>query len=324
MPKPLDGRIQLLVLAGVGLFVIALALSLQGNLSFQAPLQPAGNESILQNLGLAPEFAGLSQWFNSEPLTITGLRGKVVLVDFWAYSCLNCVHTLPYLKQWHEKYKDKGLVIVGIHSPEFDFEKQPENVKAALEKQGLAYPVALDNEHSTWDAFQNQGWPHHYLVDKDGVIRYHHLGEGGYEETEKAIQALLGETAALEKPMDAPSVDFTNIQTPEIYLGSEQFVPGTERLLGFQGNWKQNPDSMELLDDLGAVRLVFHAKSVNFVADAPAGARLKVVLDGKEKGTLEVKQAGLYEVAAADDYATHGLELGVSGKGFKLYTFTFG
>jgi thiol-disulfide isomerase/thioredoxin len=139
----------------------------------------------------APEFAGIDKWLNSEPLTLQQLRGKVVLVDFWTYSCINCVHTLPYVKTWNQKYKDQGLVVVGVHTPEYPFERDTGNVKTAIKRFGITYPVAQDNRYATWTAYDNQYWPGFYLIDKKGQVVYTHFGEGKYEETEAAIQRLL-------------------------------------------------------------------------------------------------------------------------------------
>lgn len=147
----------------------------------------------LANGSAAPEFTGISQWLNSPPLSMQALRGKVVLVDFWTYSCVNCINTLPHVKQWYEKYKDQGLVVVGVHTPEYAFEKSTANVEAALSRLGVRYPVAQDNGYGTWSAFRNEYWPALYLIDADGRIAYQHFGEGSYAETEAVIQKLLAE-----------------------------------------------------------------------------------------------------------------------------------
>ena len=144
----------------------------------------------------APEFRGISNWINSEPLTMEDLRGKVVLIDFWTYTCYNCINTMPYLRDWHDKYADKGLVIVGVHSPEFDHEKPYDNVVDATVRHELEYPVAQDNDFKTWRSYNNRYWPAEYLIDKSGVVRYRHFGEGAYEETENVIRDLLKEAGA--------------------------------------------------------------------------------------------------------------------------------
>ncbi len=142
------------------------------------------------------EFDGIASWINSEPLTLDELRGNVVLVDFWTYSCINCIRTLPYVKSWHDKYADQGLVIIGMHSPEFSFEKERAGVIEAAKKFGLEYPIAQDNDFVTWRSFNNMYWPSKYLIDRNGVIRYTHIGEGAYEQTERMIQQLLAEPDA--------------------------------------------------------------------------------------------------------------------------------
>lgn len=146
-----------------------------------------------RDLGPAPAFTGIEKWLNSEPRTIESLKGKVVLVDFWTYTCINCIRTLPHVKRWHETYKDKGLVVVGVHTPEYGFERSTANVQNAIKRFGIGYAVAQDNRYATWDAYRNQYWPAVYLISKQGRIVYHHFGEGSYAETEAAIKRLLDE-----------------------------------------------------------------------------------------------------------------------------------
>lgn len=149
--------------------------------------------AALPDYGAAPEIAGVQQWHNSPPLTLAGLRGKVVLVDFWTYACINCVRTLPHVRAWHETYGPQGLVVIGVHTPEFPYERDARNVAGALRRFGLAYPVAQDNRYATWTAFGNRYWPALYLIDRQGRIRYRHAGEGAYAETGQAIRQLLAE-----------------------------------------------------------------------------------------------------------------------------------
>ena len=171
--------------------------------------EPASREGLN-----APELVGISSFVNTEPFTLEELRGdKVVLIDFWTYTCVNCIRTLPFIKEWHEKYKDAGLVIVGVHAPEFEFEKLEENVKMAVEEWGIEYPVVLDNDHETWDAFLNQSWPAKYLIDKDGVIRYTHFGEGEYTETEDEIREVLAELDG-----DVAGIEHSNIEDADFHL----------------------------------------------------------------------------------------------------------
>ncbi len=146
---------------------------------------------IAESAATAPEFTGLSNWFNSAPLTMSGLRGKVVLVDFWTYGCVNCVNTLPHVTSLYSKYKDRGLVVVGIHTPEFPFERSASNVQAALGRHGITYPVAQDNNSATWNAYSNNYWPAQYIVDQKGRVIYTHAGEGAYEEMDRTIAKLL-------------------------------------------------------------------------------------------------------------------------------------
>ena len=189
--------------------------------------QAEARESIVTpvtgNEQTVPEIRGIASWINSEPITFEEQRGKVVLVDFWTYTCINCIRTLPYLKQWHEKYADKGLVIVGVHTPEFDFEKDRDNVIEASEGFGLEYPIAQDNDFGTWRAFNNRYWPAKYLVDKDGLIRYTHFGEGAYEETELWIRGLLEEAG-----VDLSDVSAKTLAEPEFDTNAR----GTDRETG--------------------------------------------------------------------------------------------
>nr|WP_315394509.1 thioredoxin family protein [uncultured Duganella sp.] len=148
---------------------------------------------------VAPEFTGIDKWLNGDPLTMRELRGKVVLVDFWTYTCINCIRTLPYVKGWHEKYKDQGLVVVGVHTPEYPFERSTDNVRAAVKRFGITYPVAQDNQYATWKAYDNQYWPAVYLIDKQGRVVYQHFGEGAYAQTEAKIRSLLAEPAVVSK-----------------------------------------------------------------------------------------------------------------------------
>lgn len=265
----------------------------------------------------APEFEGISAYINSNGTKLSDLKGKVVLIDFWTYSCINCIRTLPYLVDWNQKYSDKGLVIVGIHSPEFEFEKGIDNVKQAVTRFGIKYPVLLDNDHGTWNAFQNSYWPRKYLVDSEGFIRYDHIGEGGYVETENAIRNLLAErggkqsispTSVNQTNLSVPesqSVDFNQIKTPELYFGyqyarsqlgnNEGFDP--EKIVNYtlassklkpnviylEGEWKNNADSMELVGKDGKIILDYSAKSINIVAGGKG--EITVMEFGKDNQT---------------------------------------
>ena len=261
----------------------------------------------------APELTGIAGYINTDSnIKIQNLKGKVILVDFWTYTCINCIRTLPYLKDWHDKYADKGLVILGVHTPEFEFEKEYENVKSAVEKYMIRYPVVQDNNYATWRAYKNRYWPHKYLIDIDGFIRYDHIGEGAYEETEKKIQELLKEKmegegdvkllGAVDRNVEAVGVEFGKVGTPEIYFGygfargnfgnKEELQPDEiiEYTLPqeikfnyayFEGTWKANNDDSELISDEGKIILPYSAKVVNIVAGSEQGSEMEVFVDNE-------------------------------------------
>ncbi|HLC92420.1 MAG TPA: thioredoxin family protein [archaeon] len=335
-----------------------------------APASAQEENSIPEMMGKfglqkAPELAGISGYVNAEPnLTLASLKGKVVIVDFWTYSCINCIRTTPYLNAWHEKYSDDGLVIIGVHAPEFEFEKDYSNVKSAVEKFGIKYPVVQDNDFATWRAYSNQYWPHKFLVDADGYIRYDHIGEGGYSETEQKIVELLKERdAAVELESGAASgavsPEFGRIGTPEIYLGygfarvqlgnpegfrPEQIVPYslpaqfTPNIAYLEGEWENKNDYARLVSASGKVALVFTAKNVNIVAGNMQGSSLITAridnssLNSSNAGTdastpdfsVAVRDQKLYNVVSLPDYSQKTLVMDVNGAGFELYTFTFG
>ena len=185
----------------------------------------------LSDDGPMPALSGATAWLNSKPLTAQELRGKVVLIDFWTYSCINCLRSLPYIKAWDAKYRSQGLVVIGVHAPEFDFERDTGNVRKSLAKLGITYPVAMDNDMNIWNAFHNQYWPAHYFIDAKGRIRHHHFGEGNYDESEQVIRQLLMEahqmssmpgkdTAAQVSGTGALAApDFNAVKSPESYVG---------------------------------------------------------------------------------------------------------
>ena len=203
----------------------------------------------------ASEIKGISGWINSQPLKIGGLLGKVVLVDFWTYTCVNCIRTLPYLKQWYEKYTDDGLVIIGVHTPEFTFEKEIQNVRKAVKKYGIRWPVALDNEYVTWEAYGNRYWPAKYLIDQDGIIRYTHFGEGAYSETESRIRELLEEAGPelIEGESELPdyqSLDPDFLKNPSVRPTRELFAAQVYLYLG-GGRGHGPPDKIVAYEDPG-------------------------------------------------------------------------
>lgn len=212
-----------LVLIGGAIFFLQAGKASPAAASSPAASNASATSVSKEGLSLAPELAGIAGYINTpDGFRLSDVKGKVVLVDFWTYSCINCIRTLPHLKDWHAKYADQGLVIVGVHTPEFDFEKKLENVRAALREHDLKYAVVLDNDYSTWRAYRNQYWPHKYLVDAEGYIRYDHIGEGAYDETEAQIVKLLQERNASIRMNVSNAVAGESpgdVRTPEIYFG---------------------------------------------------------------------------------------------------------
>jgi cytochrome c biogenesis protein CcdA/thiol-disulfide isomerase/thioredoxin len=303
----------------------------------------------LERLFPAPPLEGTQRWFNTpdgRAVSLADLRRerRVVLIDFWTYTCINCIRTLPQLKAWDDRYRSEGLTIIGVHTPEFPFEKDAGNVEDAISQQGLRYPVVQDNDYATWDAYANRFWPAKYLIDADGYVRYVHFGEGEYEETEAAIRTLLAESGRDRLGgVTSPRVDSAMPDaTPETYLGAdraERFVngqlePGRRRYstggfelpddhLALGGVWRIGPHSATA--GPGARLLLrFRAKKVFLVMGSPGRARrVRVLLDGRPLRTITVRRQRLYELADLPRAGTHTLELrpaaGTSG-----YAFTFG
>ena len=295
--------------------------------------------SKLADLGLAPDFRGITDWFNSRPLSIQQLRGKVVLVDFWTYSCINCLRTLPHLKAWWREYHRAGLEIVGVHTPEFGFESVPHNVAAATKQLGVAWPVALDPKDETWNAYRNQYWPAEYLIDKRGHIRHYHPGEGEYDQTEALIRRLLGERGAPRAEL--ADMTPTEVTTPETYLGYDHLlanyvgskpVPGktarytapksvTRNGWALAGAWKVGPEHTTAVRD-ARLALHFRAKDVYLVMGGRG--RVRVTLDGHALDTIPVKGISrLYTVVSAMDLLDSQLRLSFT-PGISVYSFTFG
>lgn len=301
----------------------------------------------------APEIISGGVWFNSDPLTLERLKGKVAIIDFWTYSCINCQRTLPYLRDWNEKYKDKGLVIIGVHSPEFEFEKSAKNVAQAIDDFKITYPVVQDNNFATWRAYNNRYWPAKYFIDKDGYIRYHHFGEGAYDESEKIIQELLKETGATDLSYDIKNPTYEiNAKIPEIYLGYgridhfrspeaiKQNAFGTYTVpknlgnneLAYEGKWAvmeehanpQKGSKLYLNFEAKEVFLVMRTKSVP--------AKVKVYVDDKIQffgednidGTVTVSKDTLYKLINLDTPGKHTLRLEFEDNNVELFAFTFG
>jgi thiol-disulfide isomerase/thioredoxin len=260
--------------------------------------------------------SGATGWINSKPLTAKELKGKVVLVDFWTYSCINCLRSLPYIEAWAQKYKDSGLVVIGVHTPEFDFEKELPNVQKAVQKFGITYPIALDSNHAIWDAFHNEYWPAHYFIDAKGKVRFEHFGEGDYDQSERWIQELLQQRAAKPMPGTTVSVhaqgveaaaDMNDVRSPETYIGyarAEHFAspggirqdaektyaaPAQPRLneWGLAGNWVDHKQSAVLKSAGGKIVFHFHARDLHLVLGPTADGkpvRFRVTIDGHAPG----------------------------------------
>jgi thiol-disulfide isomerase/thioredoxin len=262
--------------------------------------------------GSLPNLNGAVAWLNSVPLTREGLKGKVVLVDFWTYSCINCLRAIPYVEAWAEKYKGDGLVVIGVHTPEFAFEKDQGNVSKAVRDLKITYPVAIDSNYAIWKAFNNEYWPAHYFIDKLGIIRYHHFGEGEYDKSEQVIQELLKANNGTLKLSGTVQVngagaqaapDLNDVQSPETYVGFDrgqnfaspeavkQNLPGLYttpgRLLvdqwGLVGNWNVGGERAILVSAPGKVVFRFHARDLHLVLGPGSDGkpiRFRVLLDG--------------------------------------------
>lgn len=282
------------------------------------------------NKGLkAPEIILGGVWFNTptsvatEGRVLESLRGKVVLIDFWTYSCINCQRTLPYLRDWNEKYKDKGLVIIGVHSPEFEFEKSEKNVAQAINDFKLTYPVMQDNDFATWRAYNNRYWPAKYFIDKDGYIRYTHFGEGAYDESEKVIQDLLKEAGVSDLSLEISNPSYqVEAKTPEIYLGSGR----NPNKSGFKlnGDWNVTNEYANPLKGSTLI-LNFDAKEVFLVMRTKGvSSKIKVYLDDNMNDVFTVDKDTLYKLIDLEASGRHILKLEFEDDNAELFAFTFG
>ncbi len=307
----------------------------------------------------AKELVDPDGYLNTDKVTIAEHIGKnIILVDFWTYSCINCQRTIPYLNDWHEKYKDKGLVILGVHTPEFEFEQKQENVAKAIEKFDIQYPVIQDNYYKTWTAYENRYWPRKYLIDIDGFIVFDHIGEGAYQETEEKISELINErnqVLGIQDSLDIPVQEERDLKgpifkvedalrTPEIYFGYafsreqlgnvegwqpekivEYILPEERKRNRFylEGAWKNNKDNLELMSDDGIIYLKWHGKEINMVAGALTTQEITYKIDKQEWKTIAVKDFILYTLLKEEQPKDHVLEIKAK-KGLIAYTFTFG
>jgi len=319
-----------------------------------------------KRFGLAKEMTTLDGFINTEgkPITLQESIGKkVILVDFWTYTCINCQRTLPYLNSWYEKYRDDGLLIVGVHTPEFEFEQKYENVLDAVRKFDIKYPVVLDNDYSTWGAYGNRYWPRKYLIDIDGYIVYDHIGEGAYEETEMKIQdalrerkRVLGESGTIDETLTKEEVGkASEAKSPEIYFGAfrnERLGNGEKGRVGPQtfvvpeaalpdvlylsGSWNIESQFAHSSSDDARIVFTYRARDVFFVGSSADGAEVEVLIDGVPvsssmkgadvgvSGSVTVKDERLYTLIRGTSVGDHTLELRVKKGTLKAFTFTFG
>jgi cytochrome c biogenesis protein CcdA/thiol-disulfide isomerase/thioredoxin len=309
------------------------------NVTEREPVQDARAASGLPDFGPAPSFTAVAAWLNSPPLTSKRLEGKVVLVDFWTYSCINCLRTLPHVEAWDRMYRKDGLVVVGVHTPEFAFESVPSNVRAAVKRLGVRYPVALDNRYGTWNAYGNQYWPAKYLIDRRGHVRYAHFGEGSYDVTERNIRVLLGEKPGAPASAGLRDLTPSGPLTPESYLGFERIaryagsplragkVAGysfPERLLqnqlAYSGRLRLESQRIVAVRD-ARLRLHFYARKVFLVLGGTG--TVQVLVDGKAERTVRVTEDRLYTLVDGTRTRDALLELRFS-PGVDAYAFTFG
>ena len=288
---------------------------MSGNPAMMMTAKPTAPAEDLPVEGSLPALSGAVEWLNSPPLTADALKGKVVLVDFWTYSCINCLRAIPYVRAWAEKYKDQGLVVIGVHAPEFAFEKNVNNVRAAIASLGITYPVAIDNDYAIWRAFNNQYWPAHYFIDAKGQIRHHHFGEGDYDGSERVIQQLLAEAGGSTTPGGLVTVsasgaeaapDMGEVQSPETYIGYERtqnfvspggvvkdarhvYTAARPRLneWSISGAWTIKGEHAVLNGKDGSIVFRFHSRDLHLVLGPPADGkpvRFKVTIDDAAPG----------------------------------------
>jgi len=315
-------------------------------------LLPGALAGGLPAVGLAaarsatPDLVGIDGWLNTNgPLMIAGLRGKVVLVEFCTYTCINWRRTLPYVNRWHSEYGPQGLQIIGVHSPEFGFEQVRPNVESAIRELGVRYPIAQDNEFATWDSLGNKYWPSFYLLDRDGQVRFVRNGEGHAQEIEGSIRSLLGlaRTGSSDHPAD--DADLSRIGAPEMYFGSAHSTPqdsaqsprrgeaayAITRSSGpnlneyqLDGRWEREDEALTLRSSRGRVRVRFSAAKLYLVAGASQPAPVRISVDGGGDRTIEVGMPTLYTMLDGGGYGEHLLELECATPGLSLYSATFG
>ena len=314
---------------------------------------------------LAREIVSPAGFINTESIAIEDLIGKkVILIDFWTYTCINCQRSIPYINSWYEKYEDRGLEIIGVHTPEFSFEEDYDNVASAVSEYKIKYPVVQDNDYATWRAYQNRYWPRKYLIDIDGFIVYDHIGEGAYDTTEKKIQELLkermkvlGQEGDIDKeistPVEAEEVDLARRRSPEIYFGADRNAylgEGKRGETGMQslaepekvssdtfylvGEWDIEGEYAENKSENAKIIFRYQAQKVFLVASSEKKVKAKILLDGEAVGAdsgsdvknsiVEIKEDKLYRIIEGETHGEHTLEIIIDEPGLKAFTFTFG
>lgn len=342
----------LLIIASVFYLIYSSSITLSYSQSNSASTTSMSLQNGLDHPYAAPKIEGNDAWINSKPLSISDLKGKVVLIDFWTYSCINCIRTLPYLKDWYAKYHDQGFEIIGVHSPEFEFEHNLDNVKNGVLKFGIHYPVALDNQFTTWQNYHNRFWPAHYLINKEGEVVYEHFGEGEYDVTENNIRYLLGINSAVKTP--ASEERDTEVLTPETYLGYARAhnYAGVEAIVkntvaeyhepktlardqwALQGKWTINAEKIIAASANASLKLHFSAREVYAVMGAPKPTTIKISVTSTQpsminghaglNGTIDVSNNQLYTILSFKTQSDGVVELTTSSPGLEIYTFTFG
>jgi thiol-disulfide isomerase/thioredoxin len=294
--------------------------------------------------GRLPSFEGATGWLNTDPLTTESLRGRPVLVEFWTFTCINWLRTLPYVRAWHERYRDDGLVVIGVHTPEFEVEQSVDNVRRAAEAMGITYPIAVDSDYEVWSAFANRYWPALYFADADGRIRHHRFGEGEYEYSELVIQHLLGAAGSGDAFRELTSVDaqgieaqadWDDLQSLETYIGYER----AEESAGLSGDWTVERQAAVLNASGGSLARDFHARDLHLVmAPGPdeQPVRFRVTLDGEapgidhgvdtdEQGEGVVTEPRLYQlVRQRGPIGDRTFEITFLDSGVRAFVFTFG
>ncbi len=345
------------VVAAFVLAVVAITAVLVGAHTNASTISGPVNVNKLSDIGPAPPLDAKG-WINTPPLTASDLRGKVVLYDFWTYSCINCQRTFPYVRSWYDTYRADGLVIVGVHSPEFDFEKVHSNVQDAVKRYDVTWPVALDDDMTIWNEFKNQYWPADYIADKTGEIRYQHFGEGDYDNTENVIRALLGLAASAPRAQKPTKTQTANASiNPETYLDTEhgeiEAFSGTQSYgdpgkvqppqAALFGKWTGDAQKVVSAAAGSGIAIGTQAAQVNLVMAPPAnGAAIDVVVtvdghavpvdlrgtdvrvDGKGQTVITVNHSDMYNVIQAPGVQTHQLRFVAEAPGLEAYDFTFG